>query len=146
MINYMKQLTVKDLRNELKVAFKENNKSLMKEVKSDIKSAIKENTEVLIKEVRKEIRGTVKASELSLKKYVGEYVGDATEKVTGAMQEMFDERDVKINQLTVSVDNVKRDVKFMHQDIKDIVTDMSDKPSRKQFETFKSSFSNYPTV
>lgn len=118
---------LKGLREELKVAFKENNKSLMKEV-------------------RKEIRGTVKKSEISLKKYMGEYVGDATEKVIGAMQEMFDERDVKINQLTVSLDDVKRDVKFMHQDIKDLEVDFSDKPSKRQFEEFKSKFDNYPTL
>lgn len=130
----MKPLTIQDLRNELKVAFKENNKALMKEVKT-------------------EIRGTVKATEVSLKKYIGKYVGDATDNVLGTMQEMFDERDVtlkdhtnKLDKLSKDMTDVKQDIKFIRQDIKDLNVDFSDKPSRKQFEEFKSSFKNYPMV
>ena len=77
---------------------------------------------------------------------MGEYVGDATEKVLGAMQGMFNERDVKIEKLSEDVSDVKQDIKFMHRDIKDIEAEMSDKPSRKQFEVLKSKFDNYPTV
>lgn len=110
MINIMNALTVKDLRKELKIAFKENNEFIFKRIKS---------------------------SEVSIKKYIGEYVGDGIDKVLGAMQEMFDERDIKIEQLSKDVSNVKQDIKFMHQDLKDLEVEFSTKPSRKQFEELK---------
>lgn len=60
----MKPLTVKDLRDELKSALKENNQIILKEVKREIKT-----------------------TEVSVKKYIGEYVGDAADKILNAMQE-----------------------------------------------------------
>lgn len=112
----------------------------------NIKTILKENNKVLMKEVKNEIRDTVKTSEVSVKKYITEYVGDATDKILGTMQTMFNERDVKIDQLSKDMTDVKQDIKFMHQDIKDLEVDFSDKPSKHQFEEFKSKFKNYTTL
>jgi hypothetical protein len=107
-----------------------NNKSLLKEVKSGIRTAIKANN-----------------------KYLENLIGDMANTILNGVQSMFDERDItlkkhtsKLDELSKNMIEVKQEIKFIHQDIKDLEVDFSDKPSRKQFEEFKSSFKNYPVV
>lgn len=127
----MKPLTLKDLKNEFKSAFKTNNQVLMKGVRSEIKSAIQENNEVLVKRIDDVVYARL--SEFS-------------DVVIETIDTNRDEANQKFDLVIKKIDDLSTDVKFMHQNLKDIVTDMSDKPSKRQFEDFKSSFKNYPTV
>lgn len=115
----MTVLTIKDLRDELKVAFKENNKILVKRIDEVVNDRLTEFSDVILK--------TIDTNR-----------NEANQK--------FDVVNEKIDSLSRDMTDVKQDIKFLHQDVKDIVTDMSNKPSRAQFETFKSSFKNYPTL
>lgn len=138
----MKPLTINDLRNELKVAFKENNEFIFKRVKKDtaltIKSAIEANNKILVKQIDKVVNDRLSEFSDAILETIDINRNEANQKFETAHQ--------KIDNLSNDVADLKQDVKFLHQDVKDIVTDISDKPSRKQFETFKSSFKNYPVL
>ncbi len=108
----------------------------------NLKSVLKENNDVLMKEVKSEIKSSIKENN----KHIENLMGDMANTILNGVQSMFDERDTKIEKLSKDILEVKSDIKFMHQDIKDIEAEMSDKPSRKQFEEFKSKFDNYPMV
>ncbi len=145
----MKQLTINDLRNELKVALKENNRI---------------NNKILVKRIDK---------------VVNDRLSEFSDAILETIDTNRNETNQKFDNLSKDVAGLKQDVKFIHQDVKDIVSDMSveethdltvgvsshyglcplsqnstflrtgfcsDKPSRKQFETFKSSFENYPVL
>lgn len=131
----MKALTINDLRNELKVAFKENNEFIFKRVKKDtaltVKSAIESNNKILVKQIDK---------------VANERLSEFSDAILETIDVNRNEANQKFNNLSKDMAGLKQDVKFIHQDVKDIVTDMSDKPSRKQFESFKSSFKNYPVL
>lgn len=131
----MKALTINDLRNELKVAFKENNEFIFKRVKKDtaltVKSAIESNNKILVKQIDK---------------VANERLSEFSDAILETIDVNRNEANQKFNNLSKDMAGLKQDVKFIHQDVKDIVTDMSDKPSRKQFESFKSSFKSYPVL
>lgn len=118
---------LKELRDELKITFKENNNFIFKHVDK----AFKQNNQILFKRIDKTVHNRL---------------SEASDAILHTIDTNRDEANQKFEEVIKKVDKLSTDVKFMHQDLKDIVTDMSDKPSRKQFETFKSQFDNYPTL
>jgi type I site-specific restriction endonuclease len=106
--------------------------------------------EVNNKTIFKKIDESFKENNKILVKRIDEVVNARLSEFSDAILETIDvnrnEANQKFDNLSKDVAGLKQDVKFIHQDIKDIVSDMSDKPSRKQFETFKSSFKNYATL
>jgi len=119
----MKSLTLKDLREELKIAFKENNDFIFKYIKG--------NNNVLIKRIDSTIH---------------KRLSEASDAILQTIDTNHNEANQKFNKLSKDVRDVKQDIRFLHQDFKDLETELSNKPSKKQFEEFKSKFDNYPTV
>src|SRR3989339_892374 len=113
----MKSLTLKDLREELKTAFKENNDFIFKYIKS--------NNNVLIGRI-----------DTTIHKRLSEF----SDVVLETIDINHNETNQKINDLSKDMKDVKQDIKFLHQDFKDLETELSNKPSRKQFEELKSRF------
>ncbi len=120
----MKSLTLKDLREELKTAFKENNDFIFKYIKS--------NNNVLIGRI-----------DTTIHKRLSEFSDVVLETIDinhNETNQKFNETNQKINDLSKDMKDVKQDIKFLHQDFKDLETELSNKPSRKQFEELKSRF------
>lgn len=115
----MTPLTIKDLREELKVAFKENNKVLVKRIDEVVNARLTEFSDAILE--------TIDTNR-----------DEANQK--------FEVINKKIDVISNDLADVKQDIKFIRHDISDIEAEMSSKPSRKQFDEFKSSFKNYPTV
>lgn len=83
--------------DNLKSILKENNDALMKGVKSEIKSSIKENN-----------------------KDIENLMGDMANTILNGVQSMLDERDIVIKDNSQKLEYLSRDIKFVHQDVKDI--------------------------
>lgn len=119
----MTTLTTDNIKKILEV----NNKSIFKK----IDQSFKENNKILVKRI-----DTVVNARLS----------EFSNAILHTIDANRDEANQKFEALSKDMKDVKQDIKFIRHDISDIEVEMSLKPSRKQFEEFKSSFKNYPAL
>lgn len=121
--------------DNLKQILESNNKVLLKQVKintkNSIKTAIKENNKILVKQIDK---------------VVNSRLSEFSDVILETIDTNSNEENQKFDVLSKDISDVKQDIKFIRHDISDIEAEMSNKPSRKQFEEFKSKFDNYPMV
>lgn len=87
---------------------------------------------------------TKPATAEDVKSIVTEVVGEASKAILEGMDTMFGERDKRFNSIentlkdnTKRLDKIESEVFFIKQDVKDIKADLSDTPSRREFNDLK---------
>ena len=143
--------------DNIKKILKDNNEFIFKRVKTDtgniIKSAIEENNKFIFKKIDQSFKENNKVLVKRIDEVVNARLTEFSDSILETIDinrneanEKFEVLNKKIDVISNDLTDVKQDIKFIRHDISDIGADMSNKPSRKQFEEFKSTFKNYPTV
>lgn len=126
----MATLTTDNIKKILEV----NNKSIFKK----IDESFKENNMILVKRIDEVVNARLTEFSDAILETIDINHDEASQK--------FEIVNKKIDVISNDLTDIKQDIKFIRHDISDIEADISNKPSRKQFEEFKSSFKNYPTL
>ena len=128
--------------DNLKDILKQNNESLLKISRNDLKQALKENNEINNKVLFKHIDKIVNDRLTEFSDVILETI-DTNRDETNQKFEMVNQN---VTNLSSDVKDIKQDIKFVRQDIKDLGDELSNRPSRSQFEELKTKFDNYLTV
>lgn len=108
----------------------------------DLSTALQKNNETIFKYIKQNNKVLVKR----IDQVVHARLSEASDAILHTIDANRDEANQKFETLSKDMKDVKQDIKFIRHDISDIEAEMSLKPSRKQFEEFKSKFDNYPTL